>query len=59
LKNSKNDSNEIKIDKIYFSSTPSLPEATTEAAKPLMESFEQTVSADNLSAKQASPTIFV
>ena len=34
------------------SSTPSLPEATTDGAKPLVESFEQTVSADNLSAKQ-------
>ena len=34
------------------SSTPSLPEATTDGAKPLMESFEQTVSADNLSAKK-------
>ena len=33
------------------SSTPSLPEATTDGAKPLVESFEQTVSADNLSAK--------
>lgn len=35
------------------SSTPSLPEATgstTDGAKPLMESFEQTVSADNLSS---------
>ena len=36
------------------SSTPSLPEATTESAKPLEQSFEQTVSADNLSAKQVS-----
>jgi hypothetical protein len=34
------------------SSTPSLPEATTDGAKPLVESFEQTVSADNLSSKQ-------
>merc|ERR1711994_1170900 len=30
-------------------STPSIPEATT--CKPLMESFEQTVSADNLSGQ--------
>lgn len=34
------------------SSTPSLPEATIDGAKPLVESFEQTVSADNLSSKQ-------
>ena len=36
------------------SSTPSLPDhlEKTDGAKPLVESFEQTVSADNLSAKQ-------
>ncbi len=42
------------------SSTSSLPEATTsvtDGAKSLMESFEQTVSADNLSASEAKQTV--
>ena len=38
------------------SSTPSLPEAT-DGAKSLMESFEQTASADNLSSSEAKQTV--
>lgn len=38
------------------SSTPSLPEAT-DGAKSLMESFEQTTSADNLTTSEAKQTV--